>query len=123
MRSGQEKTLNVTLGKLPDERQANAAPGSPPPRDTNMARLGLTVAAQAGGNGVIVTNVDPGGIAAEQGFKTGDVILEVAGKKVTNPADLSTAIQAAQNNGKASVLLRLKSGSGTKYVTLPVARG
>jgi serine protease Do len=123
MRSGQERTLNVTLGKLPDERQANATPSSPLPRDTNMARLGLTVAAQAGGNGVIVTNVDPAGIAAEQGFKTGDVILEVAGKKVANPADLSNAIQAAQKAGKGSVLLRLKSGSGTKYVTLPVARG
>ena len=38
--------------------------------------------------GVVVTKVDPDGVASEQGFKTGDVILEVAGKKVANPADV-----------------------------------
>jgi serine protease Do len=123
MRKGQEMSLNVTLGKLPDQRQASVAPSPQEPRATNMTRLGLTVAPQAGGNGIIVTNVDPNGIAAEQGFKTGDVILEVAGKKVGNPGDLSNAIQAAQKDGKRSVLLRVKSGSGTKYVTLPVGRG
>ena len=123
MRSGQEKSLNVTLGKLPDERQANLAPNAPAPRGTNMAELGVTVAPQAGGNGVIVTNVDPDGIAAEHGFKTGDVILEVAGKKIGNPGDLSAAIQAAQKGGKRNVLLRMKSGSATRYISLPVDRG
>jgi serine protease Do len=123
IRKGQEMNFNVTLGKLPDQRQASVAPSSQEPRGTNMARLGLTVAPQAGGNGVIVTNVDPDGIAAEQGFKTGDVILEVAGKKVGNPGDLTNAIQVAQKDGKRTVLLRVKSGSGTKYVTLPVGRG
>ena len=33
----------------------------------------------------MVTNVDPDGVAAEHGFTTGDVILEVAGKTVATP--------------------------------------
>jgi serine protease Do len=123
VRKGQEKIISVTLGRLPDQRQASAAPIPSEPRDTTMTRLGLSVAPEKGGNGVVVTNVDPDGIAAEQGFKTGDVILEAAGKKVGNAGDLSNALQAAQKEGKRSVLLRMKSGSGTKYVTLPVGRG
>ena len=38
--------------------------------------------------GVVVTEVDPDGLAADHGFQTGDVILEVAGKTVANPADV-----------------------------------
>ena len=52
-----------------------------------MPRLGLTLApaggvAGAGGEGVVITNVEPDSIAAEHGFRTGDVIMEVAGKPV-----------------------------------------
>ena len=57
---------------------------------TDVPQLGLTLApagqvAGSGSEGVVVTNVDPDGIAAEHGLKTGDVILEVAGKKVASP--------------------------------------
>ena len=81
-----------TLGELPNEREARATtPDSPRRRTaTDVPRLGLTLApagqvAGSGKEGVVVTDVDPNGLAAEHGFKTGDVILEVAGKKVANP--------------------------------------
>ncbi len=62
-----------------------------------MPRLGLTLApagqvAGSGSEGVVVTEVDPDGVAAEHGFKTGDVILEVGGKTVARPADVREAI-------------------------------
>ena len=58
-------------------------------RGTDVPKLGMTVApansvAGAGKDGVVVTEVDPKSAAAERGFKEGDVILEVAGKTVTN---------------------------------------
>jgi len=106
---------------LPNERQANLVPPSAAqPRGTNLAQLGLTIAPQADGGGLIVIDVNPNGIAADRGFKSGDVILEVAGKKATSPGDLTAAIEAAQKQGKRSVLLRVKSGTHTGYVTLPV---
>ena len=40
--------------------------------------------AGSGDKGVVVTGVDPDGPAAEQGFQTGDVILDVGGKAVAN---------------------------------------
>ena len=52
-------------------------------------RLGLSLAPADGSGepGVVVTEVDPAGPAADFGFKAGDVILEVAGKTVATPAE------------------------------------
>jgi serine protease Do len=71
---------------------------------------------------VVVTNVDPNGIASDQGFQTGDVILEVAGKKVANPADVRNALSEAQKDGKRSILMRVKSGEATKFVALRLGK-
>ena len=122
MRKGQEKTVNVVLGNLPDQREASVAPEGSKQRGATVPRLGLAVAPQTGGEGVVVTNVDPDGLAAEQGFQTGDVILQAAGKKVANAVDLRTAMEAAQKAGKHTVLLRVKTGDGIKFVAVPVGR-
>src|SRR5499426_3854668 len=122
MRKGEEKSISVALGELPNQREAKAAtPDSANPGATDVPRLGLTVApagqvAGSGSEGVVVTDVDPNGIASDQGFKTGDVILEVAGKKVANPADVRSALSGAQKDGKKTVLMRVKSGEETRFV-------
>jgi serine protease Do len=87
--------------------------------------LTLAPAAQVAGSGsegVVVTQVDPNGIAAEHGLKTGDVILEVGGKKVASPADVRDAIGDAQKHGRHALLMRLKSNDTTRFVAIPFAR-
>jgi serine protease Do len=71
---------------------------------------------------VVVTDVDPNGIASDQGVKTGDVILEVGGKKVANPSDVRSALKDAQKDGKRTVLMRVKSGEGTRFVAVPLSK-
>jgi serine protease Do len=127
-RKGEEKTFTMKLGELPKQRDAKATPDSSKPADgTEVTRLGLTLApagqvAGSGTEGVVVTNVDPNGIASEHGFKTGDVILEVAGKKVGAPGDVRDAVLDAQKDGKRSVLMRVKSGEGPKFVAVRLGR-
>ena len=123
MRKGQEKTFDLKLGELPAQREARTETDSHEQNGTSVPRLGLTLApagevAGSTGEGVVVTNVEPNGVAAEHGFKTGDVILEVAGKKVGNPGDVRTAIQGAAKDGKRTVLMRVKSGDATKFVAV-----
>src|SRR6202045_1392010 len=125
---GEEKSLSVTLGELPNQREARAtAPEHATPSSGEVPRLGLSLApagqvAGSGPEGVVVTKVDPTGIASEHGFQTGDVILEVGGKKVANPSDVRNALNDAQKTGKRSVLMRVKSGDSTKFVALPLGR-
>jgi serine protease Do len=123
LRKGEEKTFTLTLGKLPDQREARAEPNKREQGGTEVPRLGLTLApagevAGSGNDGVVVTNVEPNGIAAEHGLKTGDVIMEVAGKKVGHPDEVRDAVAGAKKAGKHTVLLRVKSGEGTKFVAL-----
>jgi serine protease Do len=121
-RKGEERTFSFTLGELPSQREARVGPDAPPSA-TSVPRLGLTLApaGQVGGGGsegVVVTEVDPGGLGSEHGFKTGDVILEVGGKKVASPADVRTTLGEVVKDGKRTVLMRVKSGDTTRFVAV-----
>jgi serine protease Do len=122
VRNGSPMTIDVTLGSMPVDKTASADTRN---SDDNggsasmLAKLGLTLHPAHGQDGVVVTDVDPDGAAAEKGLKQGDVILEVAGKSVSRPSEVAEAIDAAKSDGKKSVLLRVKSGDGERYLTLP----
>ena len=86
---------------------------------TDVPKLGLMLAAAEhvagrGSEGVVVVDIDPRGLASEHGFKAGDIILDVGGKKVVSPVDVRNAIRDAQMNGKRAVLMRLKSDEVTR---------
>jgi len=125
IRQGQDKTVTLTLGTLPNEKQASNVPNQREVPDSDVPKLGLTLApgdkvSGADGSGVVVTAVADGGIAAEHGFQVGDVILDVAGKAVSTPADVRKSLADARTDGKHTVLFRVKSGDGTKFVALPL---
>ncbi|HWZ38601.1 MAG TPA: Do family serine endopeptidase [Bradyrhizobium sp.] len=132
MHKGQDKIVNLTLGTLPNTVEAKADTDNDDKgsatRGTDVPKLGLTVApansvAGAGKDGVVVTEVDPKSAAAERGFKEGDVILEVAGKTVASANDVRDAITAAKSDNKNVVLMRVKSGSQSRFVAVPLAKG
>ncbi len=123
LRGGSEKSLTMTLGELPKQREARAGTNERATPGAEVPKLGLSLApAGRGGEGAVITQVDPDGIAAEHGFKTGDVILEIAGSKVGSPADVSKHLDQARTAGKRTVLLRVKSGDATRFVALPLGR-
>jgi len=126
-RKGEEKSFSLTLGELPKEREAALAGPQSRSGDADIPTLGLMLApagqvAGSGSEGVVVTEVDPNGLASEHGFKTGDVILDVGGKKVASASDVRNAMVEAKKDGKRSVLMRLKSQDATRFVAIPVAR-
>jgi serine protease Do len=132
LHKGQDKIVSLTLGELPNAKAAKAEltpdDGDKITRGTEIPNLGLTLSpaksvAGAGKEGVVVTDVDPQSASAERGFKQGDVILEVAGKTVANPAEVREAITAARADNKNSVLIRVRSGDSSRFVAVPVAKG
>jgi serine protease Do len=124
-RNGKEEQLAMTLGELPKERLASASPRDRGDEGSELPRLGLSLAPAAkvngaGDEGVVVTQVDPDGAAAARGFKTGDVILDIGGRAVNAPADVRRVMNDAKTGGKRTVLMRVKSEQGMRFVAVPV---
>jgi serine protease Do len=131
LQNGQEKTVTVDLGTMPNKQEARATPDHDSdngPTSVDMGKLGLTLAPAnkvegSGGKGVVVTGVDSSGVAAEHGFSQGDVIVSVNGKDVSSPADVRQEIGRARKEGRKNVLMHVKSGDNMRFVPLPVAQG
>jgi serine protease Do len=132
LHKGQDKVIDLTLGQLPNAQEAKAdtdnGDKSGPTRGTDVPKLGLTLApansvAGAGKDGVVVTQVDPKSAAADRGFKEGDVILEVGGKTVANADEVREVINTARTENKNSVLMRVKSGTSSRFIAVPLAKG
>ena len=126
LHKGERKTMDLVLGKMPHEQQAKADTGSNGSAN-GLPHLGLTLApakevAGSGDQGVAVVGVEPDGPAAARGVKTGDVILDVGGKAVTNAADVRKALSEAKTAGKHAILLRLKTADATRFVAIPFGK-
>jgi len=121
---GSEKTASVKLGSLPDDKEARVTPGMS--QDNNaFSGLGLVLAPAssvegAGSHGVVISDIDPDGVAAQKGLQTGDVILEAGGQAVNQPADISAVLAEAKKDNRRAVLLRVKGSEGTHFVAITV---
>jgi serine protease Do len=126
LHNGLQKIISLTVEKMPNESLAqNESSGG---NSEGAAPLGLTLAPAdtvtgKGSRGVVVTDVNPDGPAAEHGIRTGDVILDVSGKAVNTPSDVRQAITNARSAGKHAILMRIKSGDSRRFVAMPVATG
>ncbi|MDR3494096.1 MAG: Do family serine endopeptidase [Ancalomicrobiaceae bacterium] len=129
-RNGKEQDVSVELGKLPSDQKLSER-SKPAPRSeepASLTDLGISVAPAvdvgAGSEGVAVVKIDPKSPAARRNLKVGDVILEVQGQTVATAADVAKAVKDAKQEGRRSVLLRLKSGSdAARFVAVPFGEG
>ncbi len=123
LRGGAEKTVKLKLGALPDDKQAKAEDSFSGGVELSALGVDVTPASDvhgAGKEGLVVTHVDPSGPAAQKGLRRGDVILEAGGQSVNTRGELAAAFDAARKEGRRSMLLRVKSADGAKFVAVPV---
>ena len=124
IRDGKQQTLTATIGTLTEETAeagAGAVEGS-----KQLADLGLTVQALTPQlaqryslekeQGVLITGVADGSIAAMGGLQPGDLIAEVDRHAVTSVQDLQDALDKAKN--KNTVLFLIKRKGGSLFVVL-----
>ena len=132
LRSGKEQSVPVQLGDFKNAQTAAATPGLPKPETTKPVTaipndLGLTFAPATPGkgskDGLAIASVETGSDAAAKGLRTGDVIIEVGGQAVQSSDDVNGGIAEAKKLGRRAVLLRVKSGTETRFVAVQMKKG
>ncbi len=136
LRKGKPMDLNVTIGRLPEEEDAEEAVKSedepaPSPEPEREDLLGLSIAPLTDElrkrygigqsiEGVVITEVKPDSPAAQKDVKAGDVIVEVTQEKVKQPQDVKSRLLAVRKAGRRSVLLLLSDAKGElRFVAVP----
>jgi len=110
LRDGREQQIHARLTELPADKDSTASSSGTEGRG---GQLGITVepltselasqlGLRRGTQGVVVTDVDPGGPAAEAGIQPDDVILEVNRQPVKSATELRSAVR---NSGSRPALL------------------
>jgi len=122
LRNGKEKTLNLTIVELTDERQAQVKEAG----KAEKSRLGLevqnltpTLAQQfrlRDNKGVVVVRVESGSPASDARIRPGDMILEVNGTVVGTVKEYQEAIAKVKKDSVARFLI--KRAGRTLYLTV-----
>ena len=131
VRNGRERIIDVVIGKMPGAKKKAAATTD----KSTKPRFGLTLAAideqtrtrfSVGKNieGVVVTAVEPGSIAAEKGIRPGDVVRRIGGQEISDPAEVSrllaTAVEQSRDNKRNAVLVLVNRKGNDRYIALPL---
>jgi S1-C subfamily serine protease len=127
-RNGQEQQIKAALGEFKAEKGEDDenAPATGTSDKTQTGKLGLGVqpltpeiARQlelpAGTQGLVVSEVDPSGPAADAGIEEGDVIVSVNQQPVRSMAELKASID---RSGTRPVLLLVNRTGTTLFVTV-----
>jgi serine protease Do/serine protease DegQ len=116
-REGKTVELNMALASAdsaPKQQRGNSGGGRQQGGETDL--LGLVVDDDEQGAGVVVLEVDKGGVAAEAGIRRGDVIVSINRKRVANKNEYTRTIQQAGRSGGLTVLVR--RGDASIYFAL-----
>jgi hypothetical protein len=95
-------------------------PPSPPPSPDKMARLALLPDYDYAGTppGMMVDRVSPGGAAQKGGIKDGDLIVEIAGRPVTN-VETYMAVMRQQKVGEPTDVTVMRGGKKMQLKVVP----
>ncbi len=134
-RNGKKTSLAVDVGEMPnDVQQASLQTDAPPPppalKTTDLAGLGLGVAAigpvarhqfqlPPDQKGVVITSVKTNSPASDRGLAPGNVIVEVQQTPVATIDEIKSYVARARAEHKKSILLLVQTQDGMRFVPLP----
>ncbi len=119
-RNGKMQQVRVKLGRLEDDTVAAVGPGAAQVSDLGLVVQTLTpeLAEELGYDrdqkGVVVTEIDPNGLAALSGLRKGDVIIDVNGVRIRSVSDFREALK--KFDLKRGVRMTVKSGDVQRFV-------
>ncbi len=121
-RDGKTENLTVTLAEMPGVKTMASASGGAQPDAVN-AQFGLKVTPAEDGDGLVVTDVEPGSPADDRGIRAGDIIRTVNSQAVKSGKDVEEAVAAAVEAGRKAVLIQIQRDDASRFVALPTGQG
>jgi serine protease Do len=121
-RDGEERDLNVTLGTFPDSVELASLETPDEVEPSTLEEFGMAIAPDDDSQGVVITDVDPNGQAAQRGLQQGDIIVEVDKVAATDPEFVEKKMAEARADGNKTVLLWVKSRDAMRFVALAFVR-
>ena len=116
IREGKAKKIKIEVGQLPENFSvANTSQGNKS-NDLGIVVRDLTFEERREMNidhGVIITELSPEGLAAQQGIRKGDIITFLLNEKIRNTRDLSSAIEKAKDNSDVAMIGVIREGVQT----------
>ena len=116
IREGKAKKIKIEVGKLPDNLSLASSSQGNKSRDLGVVVRELTFEERREmklGHGVLITEVNPEGLAAQQGIMKGDIITYLLNQKIRNSRDLSNAIEKAKENSDVTMIGIVRGGVQT----------
>ena len=116
IREGKAKKIKIEVGKLPDNLSVASSSQGNKSRDLGVVVRELTFEERREmklGHGVLITEVNPEGLAAQQGIMKGDIITYLLNQKIRNSRDLSNAIEKAKENSDVTMIGIVRGGVQT----------
>ena len=126
LREGKEKTLNLTIVELTDERQVQAkeeGAAEKTPLGLEVQNLTPALAQQfrlRDNKGVVVVQVESGSPAADANMRPGDLILEVNGTVIATVKEYREAVAKVKKETVARFLI--KRAGRTLYLTVEIPK-
>ena len=136
-RSGKKMKIIVRIGELEEDAVTQASgkhktEDEKKPKLVKLNQLGLSLedmnsrlrkkfSIDANIEGVVVTNLDPNGLAAEKGVRLGDVLVEVNQTKVRTAVAVKMLItKIIESKNKKSVLFTINRQGSIRFLGLRV---
>jgi len=120
VRDGKRQEIEVEIGRIDEaERFAGASSESAEQLGLTVQSIGPRLAEQfnvRAGEGVLVTQVKPGSIAAMAGLQPGTLIMQVNRQPINSAVDFKRAL--AKSSGERRVLMLVRKGDSQQYLVL-----
>ena len=115
-------TRSIALGERPPEYRATEKPSSKASRANLRAYLGtIPEYAETDHKGVKLNGVAKGGPAEKAGLQRGDLIVQVAGRKIENIYDYTYALNALKVDRQVKILV-VREGRREAFLVTPASR-
>ncbi len=118
IREGKEVGLKIKVGEMPEDRQIGEV-------EEGQADLGLALREltpeeerRLGVKGVLVVRVAPNSLAMQSGIVSGDVILQMGNKPVSNVREFQQSIDALRQAGRESAILLIRRRGNNLFLVL-----